>query len=63
MIQLSDVSWEDLFVGMALVSSLTGWQGEIVKLVPNDDDNIWIDWGNGRKSQVYHTQATKVLAR
>lgn len=60
--RLSEVPWNELYVGMSVLSAIQV-PGKIVKLLDNTQDrfpSIWIDWENSKESWVFHHQADKV---
>lgn len=62
-VRLSDVSWDDLKIGMKVISA-QGIPGKIIKLLDATHDrfpSIWIDWENGKESWIFHHQADRVI--
>lgn len=61
-VKLSEVPWDNLFIGMPVLSAM-GVPGKIVKLLDDTQDifpSIWIHWENSKDSWVFHHQADKV---
>lgn len=62
---LSDVPWESLMVGDVVISVI-GNPGKITELIPielakqREDNEIVIEWNNGRFSLVWHFEGSKI---
>lgn len=65
--KLSEVAFDDIKIGMRVLSDNTGWEGKVVNKLTQaeaddrEDDVIYIDWDNGNKSpHVWHFWCCKV---
>jgi hypothetical protein len=57
--RLNEIKFEEIRIGQRVKSLNTFVEGEITGLIPmtehpDEDDNIWIKWDNGKESCLWH---------